>query len=299
MPICGTFEIQAGAIPPNLLLVVDKSGSMKDKTCATCSGTKLDDAKTALNMMIDQGEGQIRFGWMQFPSDSRCGPGQVSVPCGDNTANQIRTRINLLSANGGTPTGESLQAANDYQGLHDESRNNFVVLLTDGMPTCPNGGGSDVTQQDMDLALQAVQDLHAAGIDTFVIGLGEDLNNTNPDLLNQMAEAGGRPRSGPDKYYKANSLSDLQEALQDISGMVIGCNLSLDSVPEFPDWLWVFFCDENGENCEAKPRDKNHVNGWDYDPRLNQVNFYGPMCDQLRSGQVQNVKVLMGCAPPA
>jgi len=206
--------------------------------------------------------------------------------------------VNLLTANGGTPTGESLENANAYQGLHDEERNNFVVLLTDGMPTCPVGAGREVTQQDMDRALKAVQDLHAAGIDTFVIGLGEDLNNTNPDLLNQMAIAGGRPRAGADKYYKANSLADLQQALQDISGTVIGCNLRLNQYPEYPDWLWVFFCDANKQNCVAQKRDRTHVNGWDYDSNTNQINFYGPLCDQLRSGQVPAVQVLMGCSPP-
>jgi hypothetical protein len=46
------------------------------------------------------------------------------------------------------------------------------------------------------------------------------------------------------------------------------------------------------------PRDRNHINGWDYDPDRNQVNFYGPACDQLRSGQVGDVDIKMGCAPP-
>jgi hypothetical protein len=298
LPICDTFEIQAGAIPPNLLLVVDKSGSMKDPTSAGSSRTKLQDAKDALNMMIDQGEGQIRFGWLQFPSDSSCGAGDVSVQCADDSASTIRSRISSLSANGGTPTGPSLNNANAYDGMHDEDRNNFVVLLTDGMPTCPNGNGRQENEADNTLALNAVTSLHAGGVDTFVIGLGEDINSSNPTLLNDMADAGGRPRAGGTKYYQANSLSDLEQALQDIGGMVIGCNLGLGSVPEYPAWLWVFFCDANGENCVAQARDKDHVNGWDYDSAHNQVDFYGPMCDQLRSGTIEDVEVLMGCAPP-
>ena len=298
LPICDEFEITAGAIPPNLLLVVDKSGSMDDRTSQGSNNTKLEDAQTALNMMIDEGEGEIRFGWMQFPNGSHCQPGVVTVDCADDSADSIRSRINSLYANGGTPTGDSLNNANDYDGLHDEERNNFVVLLTDGMPTCPAGEGHEVLQADILLALSAVEDLHASGIDTFVIGLGEDLNNTDPELLNDMAEAGGRPRAGDPKYYEANSLADLEAALQDIGGMVIGCNLSLDTIPEYPAWLWVFFCDIDGENCEAQPRDDDHVNGWDYDEDRNQINFFGPLCDQLRSGSVEHVEVLMGCEPP-
>jgi len=292
MPICDTMEIESGSIPPNLLLVVDKSGSMRDPTSQGSSRTKIQDTKDALNALLDEGEGKIRFGWLQFPADSECRPGDVSVECADDSVTEIRQRVNILTPNGGTPTGESLENANDYQGLHDESRNNFVVLLTDGMPTCPNGNGRQENEADNQLALQAVQALHAAAIDTFVIGLGEDINSSNPDLLNQMAEAGGRPRAGQVKYYQANSLEDLREALQDIGGMVIGCNLGLTAVPEWPDYLWVFF------DGDAIARDRDHVDGWDYDATRNQINFYGPSCDRLRSGQVNRVEVLMGCAPP-
>jgi hypothetical protein len=217
----------------------------------------------------------------------------VDVPCGDDTVTVIQLRVSALSPGGGTPTGESLQAANAYEGLHDEARSNFVLLITDGLPTCPTGNGQDVTTQDKQLALDAVTALHQAGVDTFVIGLGEALNDSgDPSLLNDMAEAGGRPRAGADKYYKANSLNELQAALDDIGGMVIGCNLTLHTVPEEPDFLWVYF-----DGVEV-PRDRNHINGWDYDPDRNQINFYGPACDQLRSGQVNKVDVKMGCEIP-
>lgn len=292
-PICDEVAINSGSIPPNLMLVVDKSGSMRDDTCAIGCDRKINDAKTALTFLLNEGDGEIRFGWMPFPIDSWCAVGVVDVPCGDDTVATIIQKVNSLSANGGTPTGETLEAANADPGMHDESRANFVLLLTDGLPTCPVGGGSDVTEQDKTRALNAVTALQQAGIDTFVIGLGEALNNSgDPSLLNDMAVAGGRPRAGADKYYKANSLSELQTALQDIGGMVIGCNLSLGVVPEEPNFLWVYFDDV------PVPRDRNHINGWDYDPDRNQVVFYGPACDQLRSGLVEKVDIKMGCAPP-
>jgi hypothetical protein len=293
-PICNEVEIVAGSIPPNLMLVVDKSGSMDDDdTCAVGCNLKIEDAKTALVYLLNEGMGQIRFGWMPYPTDSSCGPGIVDVPCGDDTVATIIPLVNGMRANGGTPTGETLEAANADPDMHDESRSNFVLLLTDGLPTCPFGAGRQVTEQDKTRALNAVTALHQAGIDTFVIGLGETLNNAgDPALLNDMAVAGGRARAGADKNYKANSLNELQAALQDIGGMVIGCNLSLSEVPEEPNYLWVYF------DGVPVPRDRNHINGWDYDPDRNQVNFYGPACDQLRSGQVDKVDIKMGCAPP-
>jgi hypothetical protein len=262
-------------------------------TCAVGCNLKIEDAKTALTFLLNEGEGQIRFGWMPYPTNTSCGPGVVVTPCGDDTAPTIRMLVAALGASGGTPTGETLEAANADSNMHDESRSNFVLLLTDGLPTCPVGNGHNVTEQDKTRALNAVTALHTAGIDTFVIGLGETLNNGgDPTLLNDMAVAGGRARAGADKYYKANSLNELQTALQDIGGMVIGCNLSLSVVPEEPNYLWVYF------DGVPVPRDRNHINGFDYDEARNQVNFYGPACDQLRSGQVGEVDIKMGCAPP-
>jgi Mg-chelatase subunit ChlD len=209
----------------NLLLVVDKSGSMMDASQEGGSQSKLEDARQALHLMLDEGEGKIRFGWMQFPHGSFCEPGVVSVDCGDDSVPEIRDRVNALLAEGGTPTGESLQKADTYRGLHDPHRCNFVLLLTDGLPTCPNGEGVGNNQADNQMALEAVQALHSQRIDTFVIGLGEDLNASNPEILNQMADAGGRARGGDVKYYQANNLDELQTTVQTIAVAVIGCNM--------------------------------------------------------------------------
>jgi hypothetical protein len=294
LPVCDVLEIEPSAIPPNVLLAVDKSGSMKDPTAAG-GRAKIQDTKEALNALLDGGEGEINFGWLQFPVGSRCQPGTVTVPCSLSSVTEIRQKVSALVPDGGTPTGGSLRNALAYEDLHDETRASFVILLTDGMPTCPNGGGQNLNDADNQLALDAVGELRAANIDTFVIGLGEDLNNpetTNPELLNQLAMEGGRPRAGQNTYYMANSLEELNQALENIEGQVIGCTLGLRSEPEHPGYLWVFF---DGDSID---RDPDHIDGWDYDGIRNQTNFYGPACDRLRSGMVDRVEVLMGCGPP-
>jgi hypothetical protein len=258
----------------------------------------MDDMQDAVNLLLNEGQGSIRFGWMSYPdcnscNNDYCDPGVVSVPVGDDTASSIQALLNGLASAGGTPTGESLEAAGSYYtNLNDALHRNFVLLITDGLPTCPVGNGRDATDADAQRSLQAVQTLHAAGVDTFVIGLGEGVNTSNPQLLNDMAEAGGWPRAGATKYFQANSLAELETILDEIGGMVIGCNLLLGSTPEFPDYLWVYF------DGQAVPRDRTHVNGWDYDPQRNAIDFYGAYCDQLRDGSVNNVDVEMGCAPP-
>lgn len=296
-PICDEMTITAGEVPPNLMLMVDTSGSMNDPTAAGSGRTKLQDTKDALNQLLDSGAGHIRFCWMHFPlnptGDNHCGESPaVEVECGADQVTQIEQLVSGLHAVGGTPTGPALQTAYDYQVLHDETRGNYVVLLTDGLPTCPSGGGDNENQADNQLAINAVSDLHAAGIDTFVIGLGEDLNAANPDLLNQLAQRGGRARSQAVKYYQANSVDELQLVLHDIQGAVLDCVLTLDSVPEYPAFLWMAF-----DNVLVD-KDPDHVNGWDYDEGSNQIMIYGPACDQLRSGSVIKIDVKMGCSPP-
>lgn len=227
-----------------------------------------------------------------------CDPGVVSVAVGDDTVDAILGRLSSLTSAGGTPTGGSLQEADDYFiALADNVHRDFVVLITDGLPTCPNSNGrqdasASALAADAQLSLQAVQTLHSHGVDTFVIGLGEDINSSNPDLLNDMAAAGGQARAGAVKYFQANSLAELEAVLAQIGGMVIGCNIALGAQPEFPDFLWVYF------DGQPVPKDTNHANGWDYDPARNAIDFYGSYCDQLRNGEVDSLEVKMGCAPP-
>ena len=108
-----------------------------------------------------------------------------------------------------------------------------------------------------------------------------------------MAEAGGQPRDGTDKYYKANSLEELNQALEKIGGMVIDCSLTLVPPPEFPHYLWVYF-----DGVLVPKKTDQNPEGWEYDNENNQLVFSGSYCDQLRQGQVDDLEVKMGCKPP-
>jgi hypothetical protein len=289
--ICDIVEMSASGVPPNVMLVVDRSGSMADPISEQADRAKIEDTKEALHGLLDMGEEfGIRFGWAQFPLLGDCVPGVVTVGCDEDTAGSIRVLVLMLTPNGGTPTGETLQNVAEHESLHDPSRANFAILLTDGMPTCPTGEGMDETQEDGQLALTAVETLRTEGIETFVIGLGEEFGYHNPDLLNLMAEAGGRARAGAVKYYPAGSLDELQAVLDTIGQQVMECGIQLDRAPDDPEWVWVYL-----DGVEAV---RDPVNGWTYDPALNQVNFHGAMCDQLRSGQVSHVQVEVGCLIP-
>jgi hypothetical protein len=277
-PTCGAqnFALTA-APPPNMLLVLDKSGSMGE-IIPTDNNSKWSDLRTAIATLVMQDQ-QIRFGLMTFPSDNGCGGGAVSIGVGPGNGNAINAALAGISPGGSTPTAVSLQAAGAYSGLHDTTRADFVLLATDGLPNCNAGDGP---------TLAAVSALSGLGIKTFVIGLGAD-TQANPTLLNDMAVAGGTARMTNPHYFQANNLADLQAAIASISGSVVSCTYRLDRAPPDTNQLYVTFDNTIIMN--------DPQNGWTYDPSGPSLIFHGSSCDQLRSGRVMQVHVQYGCPP--
>jgi hypothetical protein len=154
---CGQSSIQATAKVIDILLVIDKSGSMTAKPAgfATDKWTAM---KTALSGALAQVQGGISFGLELFPNNlttpiptsctSECwdmpaGEAAVVVPVapGTTTVPTILSKFDGAPS-GGTPTAAALKVAADYfttgtgKTLPGEK---YVLLATDGGP---NGNGS-------------------------------------------------------------------------------------------------------------------------------------------------------------
>ncbi|MFZ5443116.1 MAG: adventurous gliding motility lipoprotein CglB [Myxococcota bacterium] len=253
-------------LKPNVMLLVDNSGSMNYPTdrsnpncvnamnqvcgessslpCPTSCPTRISEMKNAMGSFFQQSPTLARFGVSKYPTDSQCSPAtniDVSLPVPSATddgtdssltatSNQVNAFIQALLPTGGTPTGSSLSFIGTYGGINDASdfRDDFVLLLTDGLPNCndanPNGlcacGGScSAAQQqacactltsscsntfcskgclDRDGAVAAVKALKQKGIRTIVVGFGADLvGGDGPAVLNAMAKEGGFARECP------------------------------------------------------------------------------------------------------
>ena len=120
---------------PNMMIVQDRSGSM--------SGTKWTQAKNAIQFILNNYSGSLRFGLDMFPSNNDCGAGSIQVDLGDNMSSAIIAALNGTDANGMTPTAATLMVLNSYRPLKDIDRRNFVMLITDGCDTCADDHADD------------------------------------------------------------------------------------------------------------------------------------------------------------
>jgi Ca-activated chloride channel family protein len=158
---------QASAVPRDLTLVVDVSGSM--------SGTKLEQAKAALHQALGTLGADDRFRLVPFSSTVQpFRPGLV--PASQENLAAAREFIDELVAEGGTNIAGALDAA--LGGSASAERLSIVVLLSDGMPS--------VGEQAPDRIAESAG-ARAGGSRIFTVGIGHDVNTY---LLDRLAAQG-------------------------------------------------------------------------------------------------------------
>jgi hypothetical protein len=264
--------------PPDLLLVVDKSGSMKDPIVG--GQQKWAAMRGALNTTLTTNADGINFGLMLYPLDNECLIGGASPAVSPTSSTAITGALAGVSPEGGTPTHTALQSSlSYYQSNPVNAAGRYVLLATDGEPNClaPNGDSS-VTE-----SIAAVAALKAAGIPTFVVGFGDGVNAAT---LQAMAVAGGQTQ-----YYAADSPANLALALDAIADQVAlpDCSFVLSESPPDASRLRLYF------DASEVGRSTLHTEGWDYDAATNSVTVYGGSCTELQTGTVGEVRVDYGC----
>ena len=288
---CKDLQAVIEPVPPNLLVVLDRSCSMTENIGGGV--TKWDAAVAALNTLTTTYAGDIRFGLSLFPDivAPSCEQDAIVIPVAPSQETAIQTLLTaaLVGSDPYFPDGPcvtnidtAMEQAAAAPELLDTTRDNYVALITDGQQAGCNGAGGD------NGTLTIIGNLFAAGIPTFVIGFGSGID---PAQMDAFAIAGGVPNTGP-SYYDAADQTSLEAVLEAIATQAISCTFNLDTVPPNPDQIFVFF------DGVAVPEDPTMMNGWFYDPVNNQIVFYGAACDTLKSGEVVDVDVVLGCDVP-
>jgi hypothetical protein len=238
---CGLDQLSAETTPVNVLLVLDKSGSM-DKAPDNGSSTTLWEAvNTALESSLADASPAVSFGLQLFPgrtvipdcdADDCCSISgtevDVEVGPGDEPRADILDLLGRTKPGGGTPTAEALARAHNYFTVGPGAALDgakFVLLATDGGPNCNGDNSCDAASctlnidgncnvdptnccattptgcLDDDNVLAQIEQLYQAGVDTFVVGLAG--TEEYAEQLDAFAQAGGRAREGTaESYYK-------------------------------------------------------------------------------------------------
>ncbi len=266
--------------PADVLFVVDRSGSM---TLTTLDGaTRWNALVSAVRAVLPPLDASLSMGLIIYPDPDQCTvPASPQVPISAMAASRITT---ALSAQGPprtalTPTYAALLAAEAHLRATPSMRRRFIVLATDGAPNCGAGAGAVVS------LIARIRGLY--GVDTFVLGIpGADISLYGP--LNTMAEAGGRARTGPVRFYDAGSTAQLEAQLRAITSATRSCTWRFNTAPARPDQVLVQF--------DGRLVPRNGTDGWVYTDGTNrEIRFNGMSCAQLNGGSVRMVSASFNC----
>src|SRR5207248_8037343 len=81
---CGAQQFMLERIPPNVMLVLDRSGSMGQSIDGTSATKKWDDLKAALGQLVTNYDTEVRLGVSRFSSDGDCDPGKIDSASADD-----------------------------------------------------------------------------------------------------------------------------------------------------------------------------------------------------------------------
>jgi len=293
---CGAVTHETTRQPVDVLLVLDRSGSMDYSIASDCycttntalgGGTLCPDTKDcttrwnsvepAVKTTLESSK-YVNWGLKFFPSgSSSCGvTSTMEVSVASDSAATIQTQIDTATKSLSTPTAAALSAATAYLKTVKDSNKKFILLATDGEPNC-GGTPANINNSDVPGATTAASAAETAGFPVYVVGIGPNLDN-----LTQIAKAGGTT-----DYFQVSSPEQLAKALSDISNMVGSCTYKVDATPPDPNNIAVY--------VNKQKVDQGTNDGWTYDSSAQAIVLAGSYCDDILAGKDTTVQILFGC----
>lgn len=228
----GAPAAHADLCASNIMIVLDRSCSMKNPPQPGGTQSKWQLAGLALQKLTTDYAGKLNFGLIMFPDQTGQAclqDGPIYVNVGPGHESQVVSAVMSTMPNGPCVTDIEpafAQVSTDpvfampYTG---QGARSFVLFISDGMQTC---GGNDAQ------ITAAVTTLYNNGYDSYIVGFGGDVS---PASLDMFAAAGGVPRAGADGgghlYYQADNAAELDAALAEIAGAVTGQEFGCPGVP--------------------------------------------------------------------
>ncbi len=332
--VCDMQDFVLEAVPPNVMLVLDKSGSMvqqswdADNDPSTPNETRWRSLHQVVEFVVTTFENEINFGANLFPSEAaatQLGAAACPVRSNPEVPVQKMNAENILATippanevdgiEGATPATAGIQAALDHLLTLDPGVDRFMILITDGAANC--GANADTSMcpglgcglmEEYDDQLPAVVGTAFTehNVPTFVVGIdiqnalvGQDPMDGQTAAntyveLNAVAEAGGRARAGSEKFFNTVNEVELMEALSTIAGQVVSCTIPFEEEPEHPAFVKI----EIGGVEIPKVNDCATEDGWVYTNPMgpyDAIQLCGTACDML--AEVRELDAIFECPP--
>jgi len=286
---CQSVEITPTRSIPNVMFLVDQSGSMTDSFGG--GQNRWQAAHSAITSIVSSMDDVVRFGLTTYTSQG----GNANPPCPrlptqvdfalDNSPTIGNTSVypaNYPSGDGGeTPTGDSIDALMSIIGNDPPPAEGptIIVLATDGEPdTCeqpnPQNGQAE--------AVAAATAAHAAGVDVFILSVG---NQVGASHLQDMANVGvGLAENGSQgnaPYWVGNNPADLADAFSEIIAASISCDIQMDK--RFDDKEQA--CNDPSSDVRLNGTPLSCPSEWRVKPGADDViELVGSACDTFKSG---------------
>lgn len=293
--VCAQQNVPLNRLPPEIMVVLDRSGSMRRNAQGqTAPPDKWSQTTAALNTVLNDTQAGVHWGLKMYPSwrkqgDTACGIEGLRVDPGLNQAGAIMTEVNGNTPTldrGATPTAKAVIEASEFLKGRTSQNPKFILLATDGIPNCRNDSDRE---GDVPGAVAAVTAAREAGFGVFVVGIaasGIKVDGVDAfAVLNDMAVAGGRPREGDTKFYSANNEAELKTALGSIASQAADCTFTLEKQPPSPQDVAVLLDDKR----------LSQGADWEYGAGNRSIVVKGAYCDKLKKGDVKNALIKFGC----
>ncbi len=294
---CAHVRVEARRVTPNVILVVDQSGSM---TSRFGGSNRWDGLRDSLmddpDGLVSSLQSVVRFGIALYsaeqPDDDEPVPGMCPlitwVPPAIDNYDAIDAVYGPADPIDETPTGESLDAVIDLLRMTpDPSMDPTIfILATDGEPdTCAEPNPQNGQPESLAAAARA----YSMGIRTFIISVGE--GTVSASHLQDMANAGlCRGAGDPDApYWVAGDDAGLRDALQDIIGGELSCVVELSGRIQDLDEACSGVVNLNGRNLVC-----DDPNGWRVIDDTH-IELVGEACDELQSGPGTRLDATFPC----
>jgi hypothetical protein len=300
---CGEAGYVKEYVPANILLLLDKSGSMSQEMWLDGGVEKSrwqSLYETVGLLLSDYGE-SANFGLKLFPKVGSTSSGGAEATCavdpgvdveisGGNEDQILEAMPDpLAQVEGGTPTSSGLLEAGIYMLGIEDPNEKAIVLVLDGRISC----------DESDEALQhTAAQLASAGVRVHVVGI--DMDEDADGLLHDLAVAGGT-----DKHINSSDQESLHRAMQEIAGDLRNCIVPWDDSPPLPDRVEVSIAGQlapwlpSYQTCK-EAADDGAVEGWVYTASAtkgayDEIELCGQSCDQYVDAR--SVEAIFLCGP--